>query len=140
MAWWVSPKCWWIDIRICWNRRALFLNQVFSCALSKRSRKMFGIWDILKMATVKSVQPGNNFFKMNQIIRCKSKLLPLGFLKFVLVLIFDGEGHQPRAIIYYIFELSRGSGSCPIQQCLVAALFFLLSRCSPADRVILDWP
>ena len=47
----------------------------------------FDIWGILKMATVKSVEPGNNSFSINHIIRCRSKLLPLGFLKFVLVLI-----------------------------------------------------
>ena len=39
------------------------------------------------MASVKSVEPGNNSFSINQVIRCKSKLLPLGFSKFVLVLI-----------------------------------------------------
>ena len=39
------------------------------------------------MATVKSVEPGNNSFSINHIIRCKSKLLLLGFSKFVLVVI-----------------------------------------------------
>ena len=40
------------------------------------------------MAIVKLFEPGNNSFSMNQIIRCRSKLLPLGFTKFVLVLIY----------------------------------------------------
>ena len=40
------------------------------------------------MASVKSVEPENNCFSVNHIIRCRSKLLPLGFSKFVLVLIF----------------------------------------------------
>ena len=31
-------------------------------------------WGILKMTTVKSVQPGNSFFGINHIIRCGSKL------------------------------------------------------------------
>ena len=39
------------------------------------------------MAPVKSVEPGNNSFSINHIIRCRSNLLPLGFLKSVLVLI-----------------------------------------------------
>ena len=38
------------------------------------------------MATVKSVEPGNNSFSTNHIIRCRSRLLPLGFPKFVLVM------------------------------------------------------
>ena len=38
------------------------------------------------MAPVKSVEPGNNSFGINHIIRCRSKLLPLRFSKFVLVL------------------------------------------------------
>ena len=42
---------------------------------------------ILKIASVKSVQLGNKFFLINRIIRCIAKLLPLGFLKFALVLI-----------------------------------------------------
>ena len=52
-----------------------------------RAEKCFDIWGILKMASVKSVEPRNNCFAINHIIRCRSKLLPLGFLKFVLVLI-----------------------------------------------------
>ena len=48
---------------------------------------MFDIWGILKMASVKSAESGNNFFGIIQIIRCRSKLLPLGFSEFVLVLI-----------------------------------------------------
>ena len=47
----------------------------------------FDIWGILKMASVKSVEPESNSFSINHIIRCRSKLLPLGFSKFVLVLI-----------------------------------------------------
>ena len=39
------------------------------------------------MTPVKSVEPGNNFLSVNRIIRCRSKLLQLGFSKFVLVLI-----------------------------------------------------
>ena len=39
------------------------------------------------MASVKSVEPGNNSFSINHIIRCISKLLELGFSKFVLILI-----------------------------------------------------
>ena len=39
------------------------------------------------MGTVKSVEPGDNSFCINHMIRCTSKLLPLGFSKFVLVLI-----------------------------------------------------
>ena len=39
------------------------------------------------MASVKSVEFGNNCFSVNHIIRCRSKFLSLGFSKFVLVLI-----------------------------------------------------
>ena len=39
------------------------------------------------MASVKSVEPEDNSFSINRIIRRRSKLLPLGFSKFVLVLI-----------------------------------------------------
>ena len=39
------------------------------------------------MTSVKSVEPGNNCFRTDHNIRCKSKLLPLGFSKSVLVLI-----------------------------------------------------
>ena len=55
----------------------------------EHSRKMFDIWGILKMATVKSVESGNNSFSINHIIRCRSELLPLGFPRFVLVLILQ---------------------------------------------------
>ena len=51
------------------------------------AEKCFDIWGILKMASVKSVSSGNNCFSVNHIIRCRSKFLPLGFSKFVLVLI-----------------------------------------------------
>ena len=51
------------------------------------AEKCFDIWGILKMASVKSVESGNNCFGVNHIIRCRSKFLPLGFSKFVLVLI-----------------------------------------------------
>ena len=51
------------------------------------AEKCFDIWGILKMASVKSVGSSNNFFGVNHIIRCRSKFLPLGFSKFVLVLI-----------------------------------------------------
>ena len=51
------------------------------------AEKCFDIWGILKMATVKSAEPGNNSFSINHIIRYRSKLLPVGFSKFVLVLI-----------------------------------------------------
>ena len=51
------------------------------------AKKCFDIWGILKMASVKSVESGNNCFSVNHIIRCRSKFLPLGFSKFVLVLI-----------------------------------------------------
>ena len=44
-------------------------------------------WDILQMATVKSVEPGNNSFSINHITKCIFKLLSLGFSKLVLVLI-----------------------------------------------------
>ena len=40
------------------------------------------------MSSVKSVQLGNNFFLINHIIRCESKLLPLEFSKFSLVFYF----------------------------------------------------
>ena len=51
------------------------------------AEKCFDSSGILKMTTVKSVESGNNSFGINHIIRCRSKLLPLGFSKFVLVLI-----------------------------------------------------
>ena len=51
------------------------------------AEKCFDNWGILKMATVKSVESGNNSFSINHMIRCRSKLVPLGFSKFLLVLI-----------------------------------------------------
>ena len=57
------------------------------CIRISIAEKCFDIPGILKMASLKSVEPGNNSFSINHIIRCRSKLLPLGFLKFVLVLI-----------------------------------------------------
>ena len=51
------------------------------------AEKCFDICGILKMVTVKSVEPGNNSFSINYIITCRSKLLPLGFSEFVLILI-----------------------------------------------------
>ena len=51
------------------------------------AEKCFDIWGILKMVSVKSVESGNKCFSVNHIIRCRSKFLPLGFSKFVLVLI-----------------------------------------------------
>ena len=64
----------------------------FFQVLLKRSfvsifEKCFDILGILKMAPVKFVEPGNSSFSINHIIRCRSKFLPLGFSKFVLVLI-----------------------------------------------------
>ena len=48
----------------------------------------FDIWGILKLVSVKSVEPGDNSFSLNHIIRCtRSELLPLRFSKFLLVLI-----------------------------------------------------
>ena len=51
------------------------------------AEERFEIWVLLNTATVKSVEPENNSFCTNHIIRWRSKLLPLGFSKFVLVLI-----------------------------------------------------
>ena len=59
-------------------------NELTSTSIAE---KCFDIWGILKMASVKFVESGNNCFSVNQIIRCRSKFLPLGFSKFVLVLI-----------------------------------------------------
>ena len=65
----------------------------FSCfsmeklKLSSIAEKCFDMWGILKMATVKSVESGNNSFGINYNIICRSKLLPLELSKFVLVLI-----------------------------------------------------
>ena len=55
--------------------------------LTSIAEKYFDIWGILKMAPVKSVEPGNNSWSVNHIIKHRSKFLPLGFSKFVLVLI-----------------------------------------------------
>ena len=60
---------------------------VLLCIVLSIAEKCFDIWGILKMASVKSVEPGNNCFSVNHNIRCRSKLLPLGFSRFVLVLI-----------------------------------------------------
>ena len=43
------------------------------------AEKCFDIWGLSKMAPVKSVEPRNNSFSINLIIRCRSKPLPLGF-------------------------------------------------------------
>ena len=51
------------------------------------AEKCFDIWGILKMAYVKSAEPGINCFSVNPTIRCKSELLSLGFSKFDLLLI-----------------------------------------------------
>ena len=51
------------------------------------AEKCFDIWGVLKMAAVKPVEPRNNSFSVNHIIRCRSKLILLGFSKFALVLI-----------------------------------------------------
>ena len=66
------------------NRKTSGLSQ-FLYFLNEQSKaeKCFDIWSILKMATVKSVEP----FRISHIVRCRSKLLPLEFSKFVLVLI-----------------------------------------------------
>ena len=70
------------------RKNLVFLkNGEEECTHTNIAEKYFDIWGILKMATVKSVEPGNNFFSINHIIRCRSKLLLLRFSKFVLVLI-----------------------------------------------------
>ena len=58
------------------------------------AEKCFEIWGILNMvpvksvgAPVKSVEPENNSFGINHIIRCRSTLLLLRFKKTVLALI-----------------------------------------------------
>ena len=59
-------------------------NQVwfdFYVVFASIAEKYFDIWVILNIATVKSVEPGDNSFSINRIVRCRSKLLPLGFLK-----------------------------------------------------------
>ena len=43
--------------------------------------KCFDIWDVLKMAAVKSVEPGSNSFSINHIIRCKFKFFTVGIFK-----------------------------------------------------------
>ena len=65
----------------------LWFSEMAGKHLSSIAKKCFDICCILKMATVKSVEPGNNYFSINHIIRCRSKLLPLGFPKVVLILI-----------------------------------------------------
>ena len=42
---------------------------------AEHSKKCFDIWGILKMATVKFVEPGNNSFSIIKIIRCRSNNL-----------------------------------------------------------------
>ena len=61
----------------------------FYCVYNSQSivEKCFDIWGIFKMATVKPLEPGNNSFGINHIIRCRSKLLPLGFSQSILLLI-----------------------------------------------------
>ena len=49
--------------------------------------KCFDIWGILNVVSIKSVEPRNNSFDINHIIRFGSKLLPLGFKKVFLFLI-----------------------------------------------------
>ena len=71
-----------------WQLKPAIISQVvknLSCV--GIAEKCFDIWSILKMASVKSVGSGNNCFSVNHITRCRSKFLPLGFSKFVLVLI-----------------------------------------------------
>ena len=58
---------------------------IVSCVVTSIAEKCFDIWGILKMAPVKFVESGNNSFSINHIIRCRSKLSPLQFSKFVLV-------------------------------------------------------
>ena len=64
--------------------------------LGSIAEKCFDILEILKKATVKSLEPENNSFNTNHIIRCRSKLLLLEFSIFVMVL------------IYMIYELKFG--------------------------------
>ena len=66
---------------------AFILRSQAITAATSTAEKCFDIWGILKMVTVKPVETGNNSFGINHIIRCRCKLLPFGFLKFVLVLI-----------------------------------------------------
>ena len=47
---------------------------LYLMSIAEKCFDMF--WGILKMASVKSVEPGNNCFSVNHIIRCRSKLLP----------------------------------------------------------------
>ena len=71
------------------NKQHLFLYRLFlaisDAQQSSIAKKCFDIWVILKMATVKSLEPRNNSLRINHMIRSKPSLL--GFLKFVLVLI-----------------------------------------------------
>ena len=73
------------------NKQHLFLYRLFlaisDAQQSSIAKKCFDIWVILKMATVKSLEPRNNSLRINHIVRCRFKLSLLGFLKFVLVLI-----------------------------------------------------
>ena len=54
----------------------IYYNALYSIA-----KKCFDIWGILQMATARSVESRNNSFSISHIISCRSKLLPLGFLK-----------------------------------------------------------
>ena len=69
------------------NSRLLFDRKETKPHFKSIAEKCVNIWGILKMTTVKSAEPENNSFSLNDIIRYRSKLLPLGFSKFVLVLI-----------------------------------------------------
>ena len=55
--------------------------------LTSIAEKCFDVWGVLKIASVKCVEPGNNCFGISHIIRCRSKFLLLEFSKFFLVLI-----------------------------------------------------
>ena len=49
--------------------------------LKNIAKKCFDIWGILKMASVKSVEPGNHCFSVNNIIRCTSRSFSVGIFK-----------------------------------------------------------
>ena len=61
------------------NKQHLFLYRLFlaisDAQQSSIAKKCFDIWVILKMATVKSLEPRNNSLRINHIIRCRSKPL-----------------------------------------------------------------
>ena len=56
-------------------------------SITEKCFDILGILGILKMAIVKSAEVESNSFGINHIIRCRFELLPLGFSRFVLVLI-----------------------------------------------------